>query len=195
MESSTNKMLGMLSTIYKIDYTKIYNKTEFDRNIVGSAVYGETGFNSIESIIKEFNEFFNENTVFYDIGSGLGKIVYHIGLKYNVKKSCGIEYSKERYDCSLKIRENFNIKANNITFLNANVLECNILDATVIYTDNTAFPKNINDLIYKKIPKGCLVISRNFFKEAMQNKEIIKKNINDSSTNYGTNSLYFFIKL
>lgn len=191
----TNETLIMISDIYKIDYTKIYNKTEFDRDNVGSSVYGETGFDSIESIVKEFTSFFNENTVFYDIGSGLGKIVYHIGLKYNVKKSCGIEYSKERYDYSLKIRENFNIKADNITFLNDNVLDCNILDATVIYTDNTAFPKNINDSIYKIIPKGCLVISRNFFKDAMQNKEIIKKNISGSSTNYGTNSLYFFIKL
>ncbi len=184
----------VIRDIYKIDYTRIFNQTDFDYNTVGSPGYGETGFDSIESIVNELNEHFNENTVFYDIGSGLGKIVYHIGLKYNVKKSCGIEYSKERYQYSLSTKERFNIDANNIIFINKNVLECDISDATVIYTDNTLFPRNINESIYKIIPKGCLVISRNFFKDAIQNKEIIKKNIKNIGTNYGTNTLHLFIK-
>lgn len=178
-----------LEKIYQINYQKITNKTFFDYNKVGSEGYGETGFDSIETLVKNLPEYFNQNTVFYDLGSGLGKIVYHIGVKYNVKKSCGIEYSKERFNKSIE----FLNETNNVSFINDNFLNCDLSDATVIYTDNTLFPTNIDNCVYSKVPKGCVVISRKMFKESKINEELINVKFN-CSTNYGTNSLYIFIK-
>ena len=82
----------------------------------------------------------------------------------------------------------------NIHLINENILKCDISDATVVYCDNTLFPSHINNSIYKMIPKGCLVISRQIFRESIVNKEQIKKNLIGISTEYGTSSLYLFIK-
>ena len=72
-------------------------------------------------------------------------------------------------------------------------MNCDISDATVIYCDNTLFPKNINDSIYNMVPKGCLVISRQQFNRSKISGEIIKKYFS-CATEYGTNTLYLFIK-
>lgn len=187
------EVIEIIKKIYDKDYTRVYNKTEFDRNLVGSEGYGETGYESFEAIIENFGGFFSQSAVFYDLGSGLGKIVAHVCLKCDVKKSCGIEYSKERHQFSLRMIEDFQIKKDNIAFINENILNCNLSDATVIYTDNTLFPDRINSEIYKKIPKNCLVLSRKLFKESRINNEMIKSGFS-MPTNYGTNSLYSFIK-
>ena len=64
---------------------------------IGSPVYGEVTKKGTNSIVKKFKEYFNKDTVFYDLGSVLSKMVIHIGLEYGVKKSVGIEFSKERH--------------------------------------------------------------------------------------------------
>lgn len=179
--------MNEIQLIYRNNNKQVYNKTEFNSN-VGSEGYGEIGYDSVEEIIKTFKDYFNENTVFYDLGSGLGKLVIHIGLRCNVKKSCGIEYSLERYNYSVGINP-----GGNIYFINDNFVNIDISDATVIYTDNTLFPTSIDELIYSKIPKGCLVLSRKMFKSGRLNDEMVKINVN-SPTEYGTNNLYVLIK-
>ena len=183
----------MLETLYDFDSYQVMNKTKFDVKLVGDEGYGETGYNSIEEIVNQYKSHFNEDTVFYDLGSGIGKIVFHIGLKYNPKKSCGIEYSRERYETSLKLMETHNIKNDNISFINDNILNCDISDATVIYMDNTVWPTKIDSEIYNMIPKDCLVISRKLFIESSSNNELLEDGFT-SSTNYNTNTIYVFVK-
>lgn len=181
---------NIIKKIYSEDSRRLINTTKFDIT-VGSEGYGETGFDSMETIVSHFNEHFNENTVFYDLGCGTGKIVYHIGLCYPVKKSCGIEFSKERCIIANQIREKYDIQSDKISILNKNILDCDISDATVIYMDNTLFPKVIVDKINDIIPVGCLVISRAKF----SNQLYISNKINGSVlSNYGGSSLYYMIK-
>jgi hypothetical protein len=188
-----NQLIEKIKKMYSFDSRRIQNITKFD-SMVGSPGYGEIGFNSMESIVSNFRDLFNDDTVFYDLGSGTSKTVYHIGLLYNVKKSCGIEYSKERHILGLSLKEKYDLpEKENIFLLNENILDCDISDATIIYCDNTLFPRNINDSIYKMIPKGCLVISRQQFGASKINGEIIKKYFS-CATEYGTNTLYLFIK-
>ena len=181
-----------IETLYRYNSHNLINKTNFDINLVGSEGYGETGYSSIESIVNHYSNYFNNDTVFYDLGSGIGKIVIHIGVKYKPKKSCGIEFSVERYLKSVELLEKFN-DTENIMFINDNILNCDLSDATVIYSDNTLFPDKINSSIYKQIPNGCLVISRKQFKESRLNGEIVKDGFT-TPTNYGTNSIYTFLK-
>ena len=89
--------------------------------------------------------------------------------------------------------DKYNITNQNISFINDNILNCDISDATVIYTDNTLFPNNIDSEIYNMIPTDCLVISRKSFKQSWVNKELFKDGFT-SSTNYGTNTIYTFLK-
>jgi SAM-dependent methyltransferase len=192
----------LIERIYWEDSRRLLNMTEFDIVSVGSEGYGETGYLSMERIINYFHDYFNEKTVFYDLGCGTGKIVYHVGLAYPVKKSCGIEFSKERCATAMRISEKYSIKSEKISIINKNILDCDISDATVIYIDNTLFPKLINEKIYDIIPDGCLVISRarinnskildfNFKKE---NQLDISHKIGGTLTNYGGSSLYSMIR-
>ncbi len=182
-----------IKKMYTFDSRRNSNKTHFDINTVGSEGYGETGFNSIEILISHYLEYFNNDSVFYDLGSGTGKIVYHVGYLYNVKKACGIEYSTERHSSGLSLTQKYDLPVtDNIQLINDNILDCDISDATVIYSDNTLFPVWINKKIYDKIPKGCIVFSK---APLTKNKEeAIKTNISFISE-YGTNSLYIFKKL
>ena len=94
----------IISDIYGIwAYKDSYiNKTPFKPEY--RDVYGEITKVGGDGIVNHFKEHFNEDTVFYDLGCGTGKLVAHIGLQYNVKKSCGIELSKERMTCAKLIK-------------------------------------------------------------------------------------------
>jgi hypothetical protein len=182
-----------IKKMYSFDSRRKPNMTDFDTNNVGSQGYGETGFDSIELLISTYRELFNDNTVFYDLGSGTGKIVYHIGYLHNPKKSCGIEYSKERHESGLTLKEKYSLPSNDkISLVNGNILDCDISDATVIYCDNTLFPYYINKKIYDKIPRGCTVFSKAPITKIRE--EVIKTTISFMSE-YGTNSLFIFKKL
>jgi hypothetical protein len=182
--------IKILHEIYRLDSQKCTNDTDFDRNTVGSEAYGETGYYSFDNLINKYKEHFNDKTVFYDLGSGCGKIVFHVGIMCDVKKSCGIEFSKNRHNNSIKTLEKYNYE--NIIFINDNILNVDFSDATIIYLDNTLFPINITNQIYDKIPKDCLVFSRQSFKGSKINNEL--KQIINVGTNYGTSNLHVMIK-
>ena len=150
---------------------RVLNKTVFDEMEVGSPVYGEVTSVGTDSIVKQFADFFNEETIFYDLGSGLSKMVMHIGLKYNPKKSIGIEFSKERHNEALRIKEQYCPDQTNIYIINGNIIESNLSDATVIYIDNTVFPESLVKQIYDNIPKGCLILYKNSLSRALKTKE------------------------
>lgn len=182
-----------IRSIYDINSYRVTNLTKFDKDKVGSGLYGETGYDEIQKMINHFKSYFNNETVFYDLGSGLGKIVLHIGLECNPKKSCGIEYSKERHEKAIEIMKTHNIQNENISFINKSILECDISDATFIYIDNTDFSDNVNSEIYKIIPKGCLVVSRKRFKDSIKNNERIENDF-QIETLYKTKLTFCFLK-
>ena len=154
-------------------------------------VYGETNYDALEAIVGTFKDYFNSNTVFYDLGSGTGKIPIHIGLKYRVKKSVGIEISPQRCSFIEDIKEEYpDLDYSNISILNESFLESNIEDATVVYFDNTMYTDPIYESkVYSRIPLGCLVLSR---------KDIFDtgKHINDPkyASSYGKKYVYHHIK-
>lgn len=152
-------MNEILKQIYKSSaYVEgVKNTTEFDELKVGSPVYGEVTQKGTEAIMDKFSEHFNKDAKFYDFGSGLGKMVAHVGLVTGAK-SIGIEYSKERHNGANMIKENHIPDCDNVSFKNGNVLDFDLSDATVIYMDNTVFPDNISLEIYNKVSIGCLML-------------------------------------
>jgi len=174
---------------YKKDYQ---NKTEFNEVSVGKATYGEITQKGVDELVKKFKTYFTPDTVFYDLGSGLGKMVAHIGVKYNVKKSVGIEYSKERHKGALFIQDNYTKQYKNIEFICGNFISIGFSDSTVIYMDNTSYPDNLMDEIYNNIPKGCLVIYKKRFKKTIEEEQEYQKN--GIERTYSQNSIYWFVK-
>ena len=150
--------MNKLDEIYAVSaYKNFNNKTEFNLNTIGSPIYGEATKQGIMNLLNHFKDYFNSETVFYDLGCGIGKIVTHVGLT-NVKKSVGIEYSKERYEGCCYIKNTYCSNQNNIEFYNKSYLEHDFSDATVIYIDNTCCTKEVNKKLYERVPKNCLYI-------------------------------------
>lgn len=120
-------------------------------------LYGEVTFKGVEILLRKFEKYFNKDAVFYDLGSGFGKMVNHVSMRTNIKKSCGIEYSKKRTKEAKKLSKKIN-NENNVVLLEADIFEADLSDATIVYWDNTAWPLAMLVEVEKKLPKGCLFI-------------------------------------
>jgi len=189
-----NEIIESLNGIYGIECTKndqYHNQTSFV-GIKGSPIYGEITYKGVEGLVNRFNKYFNKDTIFYDLGSGLGKLIMHIALKYPIKKACGIEYSVERYQGAIDSQQLYCSHLTNIKFINDSILNVNISDATVIYFDNTTMPPEGNEQILSIIPMGCLVISRQEFHN--HPSIYIKGKESQFVTTYNGKHLYYFIK-
>lgn len=121
--------------------------------------YGEITKNGAESIYKwmKSNIGISENDVFYDIGSGHGKMVMHFALISNFKKLVGIELDNLRYKYCLEILSQ--IQCDNVTFINDDVLNCDISDATHVFINDALMSQELIHSIFSKLKPGTHIIS------------------------------------
>lgn len=117
--------------------------------------YGEILYPSLNKIIDYMD--INENDVFYDFGSGAGKVALQMLLNTPIKKAIGIEANKIRNDVATKIysqvKKEFKelLENRQLECLNKNFLDVDVSDATIIYTCSTLFEpvllKDIGDIV------------------------------------------------
>jgi SAM-dependent methyltransferase len=126
-----------------------------------SHTYGEITRNGVETILNMFSPAFTEDAVFYDLGCGFGRMVAHIAIEKNIKKSCGIEFDPQRADWALKNFENFEYAGTRPEMIIGDMFKQDLSDATIVYFDNTVYPEKIFDF-FKSLPTGCLFIYKSF---------------------------------
>jgi SAM-dependent methyltransferase len=143
-------------------------------NGFGSDTYGEISVEHVPNLIKLLN--IGKDDIFYDLGSGVGKTVLLVALLTDCKRSIGIELSKTRYKASMNalhslksessLRKKGNEKLNGciskIRFLNKNILDVNLKDATAIYWNNVCFPADVSDGLLeglKKLNRGSRLLT------------------------------------
>lgn len=107
--------------------------------------YGEILYPSVTKFINYLGDI-NENDVFLDMGSGIGKVALQVFLKTPVKRAFGIEASEKRnvhavrvYD---QVKKEFPELFENGRSLDGyvgNFLESDLKDVTVIYSCSTCF--------------------------------------------------------
>ena len=106
-------------------------------------VYGEIDFISFIALLSCTRP--TANTVFYDLGSGIGTAVIACAMVFNVKKSCGIELFSELHTTALLQQQrlaqtlDYNGAAKTVSFIHSNFLEVTFDDATLIFINATAF--------------------------------------------------------
>lgn len=110
--------------------------------------YGEILYPSVNRVIEYMQV--TEEDVFYDLGSGIGKVPLHFFLKTPVKKAFGIEASIKRNDVAHKVYRQVQsefpelFRENRILgSAEKNFLEVDIRDATIIYTCSTCFSEEL----------------------------------------------------
>lgn len=105
--------------------------------------YGEIEFISFIALLSLAKP--DKKTIFYDLGSGIGKAAIGCALVFDVQKSCGVELLEILHLVALGRREQlFNIRdysdiANKIHFINDDFLNIDFSDATIVFINATAF--------------------------------------------------------
>jgi len=170
------------SNLYGISHDK-YNTT-----------YGELECNSIDNIFKSLS--INNNDVIYDLGSGGGKFLIYIYLKY--KLNCiGIEIIEHRHNKACEIfkqyKNNKNNK-NNIRFINNDFFKSDFSKGNIFYSCNTCWDDKLNNKIINKILKESNMKYILFAKSTNNPKLKLYKTINVDWTWHKNSSLYIYTK-
>lgn len=106
-------------------------------------LYGEIdffGFIALLSIEKP-----EKNTIFYDLGSGIGKAVIACMMVYDVQKSCGVELFSLLHQAAaqqqkiLSTFDDYLNKASKIQFIEGDFLHIDFKEATYVFVNATAF--------------------------------------------------------
>jgi SAM-dependent methyltransferase len=141
--------------------------------------YGEISFIPFVALLSLARP--NKNTIFYDLGSGAGKAVFACSMIYNVKKSCGIEIFDNLYEASekqqknlLEIPEYTNI-AKNICFINADFLNYDFSDATLIFINSTGLFGETWDALNEKLDELTDVTIITTSKKLLSDKFTLEK--------------------
>lgn len=106
-------------------------------------VYGEIEFEPFIALLSLCQ--ITDKTVFYDLGSGIGKAVLACAMVYSPKRSCGIEWfaglhqTAESLRCQLQTWPDYTESAQHVEFRQGDFLEADLRDATLIFINATAF--------------------------------------------------------
>ena len=122
--------------------------------------YGElkkVGVDSLYNFIKTKIDI-NEKSVFYDIGSGNGKIVLHLSLISNFGKYVGVEIDKVRYLYSKFIQNQVNSN-DNIQFINDDIRNVDFSDATFVFVNDLLFDESDVEYIVSQLKPGTHLVS------------------------------------
>lgn len=158
---------ALLTELYKdVNGFSIDTKeTSLIEGVGGNATYGEITDEAVQKLIDELK--LKRTDVFYDLGSGVGRMTVKMHLDSPVKKAVGIELSPSRFQSAVNIQKKLEeqgkkAKGRILAFKNDDILKANIDDATVIYTASTCFSddfmKKLTDKL-AKLNKGLRVMT------------------------------------
>lgn len=122
--------------------------------------YGELkkiGVDNLYNFIKTKMDI-NQDSIFYDIGSGNGKIVLHLSLISDFGKLIGVEIDKVRYLYSELIRNNIN-KEDNVKFINDDIRNIDFSDASFVFVNDLLFDESDVNFIVSSLQPGTHLVS------------------------------------
>jgi SAM-dependent methyltransferase len=131
----------------------------------GNATYGEITDEAVQTLINELAP--TTQDVFYDLGSGIGRMTVKMYLDSPVKKSVGIELSPTRHHYALNIKKELENhqklqKDRLLDFCNEDIVMSTIDDATILYCASTCFSNELMQALtekFSKLKKGLRILT------------------------------------
>jgi len=160
-----------LKKIYDFELKSLDNTLN---NHLVNSVYGEILFDSVQTLINECNV--NDSDVFYDLGSGNGKVVLQMYINGGVKESYGIEFYPERcYNAEIALKNMYKMfpeylnDSRIVSYQQQNIKDVYYLNnATVIFMCSTCYPGELLDVVYDKIKESknirCIITHKEYTK-------------------------------
>jgi hypothetical protein len=118
-----------------------------------SVVYGELAPNGVRKLLRWLRP--GKTDVFYDLGSGVGKLVLELGMAAGVRKCVGIEVAGSRWNGSqsaaMEAKKKGWIQAKRLEFRKESFLDSDLTDATILYSCSTCFSARLMERLGRKI--------------------------------------------
>lgn len=109
-----------------------------------SLIYGELPFETCQNIINQIQP--KSNGVFFDLGSGTGRIAMTAHLLHNFRKSIGVELLDGLHDKACEIKNTFEIdllppirskfEGSDLQFLKANIFDVDLSEADFVFINH-----------------------------------------------------------
>lgn len=119
----------------------------------GSAIYGEIKHEALNKLHSHLG--IGPRDIFYDLGSGVGKVVLQTGLFTQAQKVIGVELAKARHDDAVlaldraaKIDPRIKEKC---LLINDDLMNIDLSKASIIYTCSTAFSESFMKQVAKRL--------------------------------------------
>jgi precorrin-6B methylase 2 len=143
------KTLEEISTSCQIDKTAFTVSGSVASKDVHTT-YGEITPTGVSTIIDKLK--INSRDVFYDLGSGTGRVCLQMYLDTRAK-CVGIESVPSRHDIAMQSANK--LRTNKLCFYKGNFMTRDWSDATVVYICNTCFSDELHERIVTKLRKTC----------------------------------------
>lgn len=148
-----------------VDGYRLSQQARQKRNAI-EYTYGEIEFLPFIALLSLVNP--DCDTVFYDLGSGIGKAIFACAMVYPVQKSVGVELLPELHDAACKkknelaLNPNYIEQAKTIDFILGDFLEVDLNEATMIFINSTTLLGAVWETLCMRLnnlPKLRIVIS------------------------------------
>jgi|TARA_E500000331_G_C17238155_1_gene705760 hypothetical protein len=156
-----------LKIVYELETDSGFENEYPEETAKGTGLYGELTEEAVEHMISEYGDYFtNPNGVFYDMGSGTGKVVSHVALGTQLSKVCGVELDKVRFAKSTKLVSRLSFPFCTPELIHGDFFEQDYSDATVMYFDNTMWHeyfvenKKHVETLFETIKPGTLILTK-----------------------------------
>ncbi|MBN2432342.1 MAG: hypothetical protein JXQ27_12775 [Acidobacteria bacterium] len=140
-----------------------------------SPLYGELTPAGVDRLGGAITPPLGLDDVFYDLGSGIGKICVQLCLGSSVGRVVGIELSASRHRQARQVHDNLRrmdlplFETSRLEFVQDDFLGCTMADATVIYLCSLSYSETLMKALARKINIECsrlrLVIAATRFAE------------------------------
>lgn len=134
------------------------------RDCKSAPTYGEMIPSSVSKMIQELKPGLND--IFYDLGSGVGKVAMQVVLEAPVQKSIGIELADSRFKQSKtalgRLKALNPEAAGRLEYRHSDFSEADISDATMLFMCSTCYPNELLTSLcdqFIKVGSGLKVVS------------------------------------
>jgi SAM-dependent methyltransferase len=175
-QSSSATRLHYLASLYEHSngYFIPREDEQAIRQAKGASLYGEITQSSLARLIKYLK--LTPRDVFYDLGSGLGKVVLQVAMTTKIHSATGIELSHIRHlyagTALHKVKEARYLATTQCKFIHGDILKEPLPGASIIYTCSTAFSQKLMAALSKRLRSilapGTRIVSLQDFNDHKQ---------------------------
>ncbi len=132
-----------------------------DKEIIKELLYGEVPFAVWREIVEKTNP--KKDGVFFDLGSGTGRVVMESHIVFDFKKSIGVELLKGLHDKACEVKDKFDkfvkpkilnqLKDRELQFVNANIFEVDLQEADLIFMNHPFKDRELFEKLEEKFLK------------------------------------------